>query len=273
MLTEVISDERMRAAAVVAVVAIALIAILYLPPVYDNIGPLSKWVYYACLLSSVGAIVGLGVWLWRSFEAGEVLKAIYGMLALGMALWLIAEVIWATYDLVLGVEAPFPGLPDLFWALGFPPLIAALYLRLRTLGAAPSRGQLLIAVALAAIFAIAGVLLVVLPIAMAGGEATWLERAIDILFPLADLVVGVEALLVMFTLSGGRLAWPWGIIASGFLLMTVGDLLFSYATWYEIYLPEGHINLISYLADAPYAASYVIIAFGVYLQAHLLRAA
>ncbi len=273
MLAEVVSDQRMRVAAVSAAAAVVLIAVIYLPPVYDNIGLASEWVYYICLLGSVGAVVGLGAWLWRSFQAGEVLKGIYGTLTLGMALWLIAEVIWATYDLVLGIDTPYPGLPDLFWALGFPPLIAALYLRLHTLGVAPSHEQMLIAVALAAIFAIAGVLLVVLPIAMVGGESPWLERALDIFFPLADLVVGIEALLIMFTLSGGRLAWPWGIIAGGFLLMTVADLLFSYATWYEIYLPEGHINLISYLADAPYAASYVIIAFGVYTQARLLRAA
>ncbi len=273
MLGEIRTDRKLRVATLCAALALALVAVAYLPPLYDAVSTLSDWVYYVCLLASASGIVGFGFLLWRSFEAGEVLKAIYGTLTLGMALWLTAEVMWMIYDLVLGIDAPFPGLPDLFWTLGFLPLIAALYLRLRTLGAAPSREQALIAIALATLLAIAGILLVVLPIAMAGGEATWLEQTLDILFPLADLVVGVEALLIMFTLSGGRLAWPWALIASGFLIMTVADLLFSYATWHELYAPEGRTNLISYLADVPYAASYVIIALGVYMQARLQRAA
>jgi hypothetical protein len=46
------------------------------------------------------------------------------------------------------------------------------------------------------------------------------------------------------------------------MLRAFSDLIFSYITWYGIYMPDGNINLISSLYDFVYVMSYLVAALG-----------
>src|SRR5918994_3872536 len=44
----------------------------------------------------------------------------YISLAVGLVLWLFADIIWASYELVFHVAAPIPSLSDILWLAGYP---------------------------------------------------------------------------------------------------------------------------------------------------------
>src|SRR5688500_4587156 len=44
----------------------------------------------------------------------------YISLAIGLVLWLAADIIWASYELVYHVAAPIPSLSDILWLAGYP---------------------------------------------------------------------------------------------------------------------------------------------------------
>ena len=46
---------------------------------------------------------------------------LYASLGLALALWFAAEVVWAYYEIVVGVETPFPSLADVLWLAGYIP--------------------------------------------------------------------------------------------------------------------------------------------------------
>jgi hypothetical protein len=58
------------------------------------------------------------------------------------------------------------------------------------------------------------------------------------------------------------------VLAFGFLVTSVADLLFSYTTWNETYLTGMGVgtNLDTALADVLYYAGYVIITFAMVMQ-------
>src|SRR5690242_7536564 len=66
---------------------------------------------------------------WRKMNDQEVSKKVWGLVALGIVLWALAEAMWAYYELVLRVEMPYPSIADLLWFAGYVPLYAALVLR------------------------------------------------------------------------------------------------------------------------------------------------
>lgn len=53
----------------------------------------------------------------------------YGLYFIAMGCWFTAESIWAVYELVLRVSTPFPSMADLFWLVGYAPLLGAILLQ------------------------------------------------------------------------------------------------------------------------------------------------
>jgi hypothetical protein len=109
------------------------------------------------------------------------------------------------------------------------------------------------------------------PIVTSPGEGEIIEKLLDIYYPLGDLLVVMGALLSMLALAGGELSLPWGAIALACLALAFSDSLYSYATWHDIYQPDSGPNFITALCDTTYIAGYVILAFGLYIQARLQR--
>jgi hypothetical protein len=208
--------------------------------------------------------------LWRSFESGETLRVVWGLLALGMLLWTVGEALWAYYELVLE-EDPYPSLADAAWVLGYIPLGIGLFLRFRSLRTVPNRIELLEIGSAFGLLVIVSVIFVIEPIVTADYDP--IELFVGALYPIGDLVIAFVALLSVFVLSGGEFSRPWLIIAVGFLTVSVADQLFSYADWKGTYLSgaDSGTNLITALVDIPYFASYVIIGLGAALQARLSR--
>jgi hypothetical protein len=266
-----LQDRRSRPAALVALGIIAAVTILYIRPVYDAVGENNVlWFYDLSIIVMAGFCAVLSFLLARSYKSGEVLRNIWLYLGLGLALWTIGEALWAYNELILQAEELFPSPADYVWIAGYFPLFIALYLRYRSLATVPERNRLLtLIVVFVVLVGIAGYY-VLFPI-LTDPESTPFEILISVLYPVGDLAVALGAGLIFLVLTGGALSRPWMMIAAGFSVLSIADIIFTYADWQGIYAGGEGINLISALADVLYYSGYVVIGFGIYLQARLQK--
>jgi len=184
-------------------------------------------------------------------------------LALGMLFFFLGELTWMIYDVVLGLD-PYPSIADAFWLIGFVPLIIGLVVAIRETKVSlwSSKTPLLAVIAAA----VAGIFVVYLlrPI-LAETEISLAEKVIDFAYPLLDLVLIVLTATILVFYQKGLLGKPWMFVLSGFVLMAVGDGLFSYFTWIKVY------NLPYYdLIDLFWLAGYEAIALSAFYKKAIL---
>jgi hypothetical protein len=264
----------MRWATSIALAAIAAIGLLYTNPIYRLAGPQTVlWIYDLAVILFSLAGVGLSFLLWRSFSQGEVLKTIWASLTLGLLLWTLGESMWSVDQLVFGEKLPYPSAADAAWLAGYVPLLVGLVLRYRSLQVQPKTGWRVAVLGAFLVLAALAVVFLILPI-INSTDSGPLEQVVNVLYPIGDLTVALVALLIMLALTGGALSMPWGLIAAGYFLVSVSDLLYAFAVGQEIYQvdPAFGVNFLTYVINFLYAVSYVIVALGIYMQARLQRA-
>jgi hypothetical protein len=264
------ADQRTRWVALAALALVALITVLYLPPVFDAVGAEVVYpIYDVSIIVVALAAAVMAIMVARSLEPGEVLRTMWQALGVGLLLWGSGEAIWAGYDL-FSEEIPFPSAADVLWLVGYIPFFVALFLRYRTLRATPEPARVLTIVVLSAILIGVAGYYVIWPI-IQDTETELLPKIIYVLYPLGDVIVAIVALLVVLTLSGGELSRPWAMLAAGFIIVSVADLLFNYADWQEIYRAGESMDLLTALVDIPYYASYLFMLVGLYMQGRLQK--
>jgi hypothetical protein len=121
-----------------------------------------------------------------------------------------------------------------------------------------------------AMLVVLAVVFVIWPIITYPEYERGIEKFLDALYPIGDLVVALGALFSVLALSGGTLARSWALVAAGFLMVACADIIFSYMTWNEIYIHDRP-DLFSSVFDVAYYASYALIALGIYIQARIQR--
>lgn len=273
-ITKVLQDRKLRLVALINTLFFVLLTALYIHPIYDALTPRAVSAFYnitSMILALV--IVVLSFLLGRESGWGEVLGRVWFYLMAGIALWAIGEIIWAYYETLLNRDTPYPSVADIAWVLGYIPLVMAMIIRLRSLHTLPEQQQTLISSGIFAVLALVALIFVVGPILFAEDYDSRFEQFIDILYPLGDLALAYTAMLCMAALAGGLLSRTWLLIASGFLLLTISDLLFAYATWNDLYTIEtgDAPSLLRAFIDLTYVLGYLLIGYGIYVQARLQR--
>ncbi len=204
----------------------------------------------------------LAISLMRQVSQSPRARTLWIGLILGWGFWTIAEVIW-TVAFLQGQEAPYPGWADLFWCIGYFFLYLALLLRSRSNTGRISRMNQLILVLISFVligFTIVGLLL---PIIQAYDPSLLLESIIDLFYPLADMVLLILALRILFSANKGSFSQSWLWISLGFIVVSFSDLFFTYASVKDLYYPDGHANFMSvFLVDVPYTISYMLFLVG-----------
>ena len=217
-------------------------------------------------LAPIAALTATIVFLtaWLKLRETAILGKVLGLLSLGLSGWAVAEVIWFVAVEIQGIELPYPSFSDAIWLVGYLPLYAALSIQYKTVQSKISQKQRNLTIVFTLLFiAISGYFVLWPNIAYFDPEAI-IVGVLNVLYPLMDVVLFVLAILITFSLVEGRFATFWRIISAGFILMTFGDLLFSYAVWNEIYWPEGQINAITIISDTSYIISYFVLALGAF---------
>ena len=115
------------------IVAMTIVFIVY------SFTPGGAWgmVLFNDLASVVCAFVALYVfyWVWRLTEDRDPSKQIWRLIYYSLMVWTVSDITWAFYEVVLGVQIPFPSLADFFWILGFIPFSIGLFKQYRILNA------------------------------------------------------------------------------------------------------------------------------------------
>src|SRR5512142_2232787 len=94
-----------RQAVIAAILIILLNGLLYLPLIYQWVS--ADGVLWLNNLTNIAAALlsaWLGLRIWRSFQRGESLRTVWGSLAIGLVLWALAEIIWDSYQMFLGIK-------------------------------------------------------------------------------------------------------------------------------------------------------------------------
>jgi hypothetical protein len=257
----VLRDRQHRPAVIMAAVVIIGIIAIHIPALYDRVGEPAVTAIYnlgSVLLAAMGTV--LSILLAYSYKPREVLRRIWLLLGAGLLLWTIGEIVYARYVLVLHQD-PWPSEADIFYIAGYLPLFIGLILRFRSLGTIPERERVLpIVLIFVVLVALVGYF-IFYPIVI-DTELSSSERMISVLYPLGDLLLALGAVMILLVLTGGTLSRPWIYIVAGFCINALSDLGYTYFEWQE---------MSTTVADVIYIISYVVIVFGIYLQARLQK--
>ncbi len=170
---------------------------------------------------------------WLNTRSGQIMF----LIAIGLMLWAIAEATWMGYELA-GLE-PFPSLADVFYIGAYIPIALALILNISTIKVRFSRLLFILWVSITALGLAIVLWLEVVPFLL---ELPTFETVIVVIYPLEDILLISLALVIFLKFKAGEVAKPWLILLSGFVIEAIGDILFSYADWYETYTEAYHVS-------------------------------
>ena len=180
---------------------------------------------------------------------------------IGLALWLVAEVTWAYYQLVLEIGTPFPSSADAFWLSGYGFFI---YFMFRIYNFLNKGNEKFIAVLVSVATAIILGYILNLTFGIADllsaqeGSLAWL---ISIAYPILDGILLVPAVLILWSLRGKNVASAnWSLLALSIVLVTVGDIGFGYSAVIDKAGKE------EWIWDLFYNSSYLAMAAAFFLQ-------
>ena len=208
--------------------------------------------------------------LWRQMKNGRQSRLLWGGLFLGWLCWAVAESLWAGYS--LAGQDPYPSWADFFFLIGYLPMSIGFVSRMISLPKRMVRSQQLLVWVISLLIISATTFFILLPILQEYDPELLLESLLGLFYPLADLLLLLLVLNLLFTYGPGDYGLAWRLILFGFMTVTIADLFFAYADWNGLYYPDSEANLLSTVAvDVLYSASYVLWTLGIYVLHILLR--
>lgn len=239
----------------------ALYSRILTPPVLLGVAALLKLVY----------LLAGALWAFACrdrLEVGNPARPAWALLSVGLLSSFVGQLSFAPYQL-LGNEAPFPSVGDLYFILAYPFFIAAFVVFLRAyresgfpMGSPAERVTILAGVGVLA----AGVAIPILrPVIVAEGPL--LQRFLTVIYPVLDFVLLVPLALLLrvaLRLRGSQAGFVWTLILGGLIFMSLGDIFFAYFTA----LGREHLDP---FVHATFILAYGLIAGGAHRQLQLLR--
>lgn len=168
------------------------------------------------------------------------------------AMWFIAETVWMILELFYN-QKPFPSLADAFYLAGYPAyfVFAILYIK-------PFKDGITKKMIAVSLLVAAAVLVPNLYMAFdnSSGEDQ-LSIILGAIYPVADAIVLVPALIGVMLFFGGRVNFLWSLMLLGVIVEVIADTGFQYFSL-DNSIYTGHP------IDILFLWSYVLFSFGVY---------
>ena len=188
----------------------------------------------------------------------------YLIFTVGLAVWLVAEVTWTYYQLVLDIGTPFPSSADAFWLSGYGFFIYFMF-RIYNLLSKENEKLLVVLVSLAAAIILGYILNLTFGIAdllsAQEGSLAWL---ISIAYPILDGILLIPAVLILWVLRGKNMASAnWSLLALSIVLVTVADIGFGYSAVIHKARKE------EWIWDLFYSSSYLVMSAALFLQSRV----
>ncbi len=201
------------------------------------------------------------------FGKGEPLRRQWLAIGVGVLCYTLGDVVWTYIEVIRAAEVPYPGVPDLLYVslyvfLGFGIVSAAVAYR----GLVRIKAPVIMASVITAASGVALYFVLVRDI-LADPAVGLLEKALDIYYPLADLVLllgpAIFIVLVVSQLGRGALAAPWRFVMAGMAILAVADTVYQWLEWQGMYA-AGNI------VDLGWMLGYVFIAVGASVMRDLI---
>jgi len=153
--------------------------------------------------------------------------AIFFLLALGLLIWCIGEIMWAIYVLVLGIEVPFPSLADVFYITGYGSFFIGFFIFMKVFGHVFSERAIKVPSIISGLVILAITSFTVVPEALIH-SGNIVEAALAVAYPMHDAVLIALAVIALMVLWGGKLARRWLYLLIGFMLTGLVDIFYYY---------------------------------------------
>lgn len=208
---------------------------------------------YATTPFEAFAAFAMAIVLFRghSGRRGGGMSRVFALYSLGMLSWFLAEGTWTIYALVAGIVVPYPSIADVFWLVGYVPLLLALQLQVWPFREAfvPWKRVTIVL----SMFILTGLILTVTIPPLFQGNQDLLTLTVSLAYPFLDAVVLSVAIPCLLLFRRGTY-WRFALfIVFGLVLALVGDLTFAQSFLSASYYPGSHVDMIfdwSYLALA-----------------------
>ncbi|HNX65578.1 MAG TPA: hypothetical protein PKH02_01775 [Bacteroidales bacterium] len=208
----------------------------------------------------------------KKFQEWDFTKTSWLMIHTGIALYFIAEITYGVLEVfeIVDMDVAFPTIADYIWAIGYIPIVVGLLMMFTGYlksGLPMGHTKLYCCVAPLVLILLSVVFYFLLIPIFRDPESSGLVKFFYIFYPVADLFIVIPAVLLMYIthlFGRGIISKPWKYLAFGFMLFTVGDLLYAYLDWMGKY-ESGN------LIDLGWNVGYLLIALAAVYQTELLE--
>jgi hypothetical protein len=174
-------------------------------------GTETRIVYSELINASASIAAFLGILLaYRQILHNRSHSKVYISLAVGLVLWLCADIIWASYELVFHVAASIPSLSDILWLAGYPFFaynLIATYRQFHNRFNRFNKGVLLASIIGNVIF-IAYLISLTIGLSDFSSQGSLSMFAVLIAYPIMNALLTIPALPILIGLWNDR---PWSI--------------------------------------------------------------
>jgi branched-chain amino acid transport system substrate-binding protein len=220
-------------------------------------GTESRIVYSELIIIASASIAAfLGILLaYRQILHNRSHSKAYISLAIGLVLWLCADIIWASYELVFHVAAPIPSLSDILWLAGYPFLAYNLISTYRQFHNKFNK-RVLLASVLGNIIFVTYLISLTIGLSDFSSQQSVAMFAILIAYPIMNAVLTIPALPIMLGLWKER-PWsiPWTFKSLSLFCIVITD------SWFAFIILSGLYEQV-WLSSMFFGAEYLILAGG-----------
>jgi len=204
--------------------------------------------------ASIAALLGV-LLAYRQILHNRSHSKMYISLAIGLVLWLCADIIWASYELVFHVAAPIPSLSDILWLAGYPFFAYNLVATYRQFYNRIDKRVLLASIIGNVIF-IGYLISLTIGISDFSSQGGVSMFAVLIAYPIMNALLTIPALPILIGLWSER-PWsiPWTFKSLSLFCIVITD------SWFAIIILSGLYEQV-WLSSMFFGAEYLILAGG-----------
>jgi hypothetical protein len=203
---------------------------------------LGNTVFIGSLISSASVATAAFI-IAKRYWGTKVFGKSYLAFALGYLAYFIAEVLYYTFDLYLGIE-PYPSVADIFFFALYPFSLIHLILNIRFFNPKFSVKQKAWLIAVPAI-----IFFIYSYTTLIEYEEPSFDYFYGIIFVLGASTVFAFAVLGASVFRKGVLGVAWLLLVCGILISTVGDVWYYYLEVFEEYSDLHPVNVMWYVSD------------------------
>ena len=213
---------------VYVMIAITVLVVLFyvIRPVSEELAVSLTQIYLIVLVAACSVVFLLvaNQFKWFNTRTGLIMS----LIALGFILWTIAESLYY-YFAAIGSGDLFPTAADIFYVGGYVPFAIGLVLNIRTVKMKfkPLMFWIWIGISVAVFVVI--LIFEFIPFLMPPTI-----DSLTIMYPAADFVLFVLAIVLVMKFRSGEIAKPWILLVAGVIMDTLGDIWYTYAEWWGL---------------------------------------